>query len=212
LVMASVSAGLVDRPKFSFAPKTAVSVSNATELDVIVRVAVPFDKVPEPSDVAPLKKVTVPPGTLVVEVTVAVKVSPAPSAMELDARLSDVAVGIAPAITVIVGLVEAASFTSPAYWAERLWVPDPFTAVDSIAVTVVPEVAVPTGEEPIMVVPSKKFTVPVGAPAKEVPATVAVRSTVEPACNVEGEAVNALMEAATVGVTVTVTLPKVYAE
>ena len=168
--------------------------------------------VPVPSDVVPLKKATVPLGMPEPEVTVAVKISPAPTATEPDAKLSVVTVGIAVAATVVVALVEAASFASPTYCADRLCVPDPFTGKDSVAVTVVPEAAVPTDEELIMVAPSKKFTRPVGAPASEVPTTVAVRSVLEPACNVEGEAVNVVVEGATVGVTVTVTLPNEYAE
>jgi hypothetical protein len=167
--------------------------------------------VPVPSEVVPLKKVTVPPGTPEPEVTVAVKISPAPAATEADARLRVVTVGIAVAVTAIAALVEAPSLASPAYRADRLCVPAPLRVADNVALTVVPEVAVPTDEEPIMVVPSKKLTMPVGAAASEVPATVAVRSVLEPAANVEGEAVTVVVEAATVGVTVTVTLPNGYA-
>jgi hypothetical protein len=212
LITLSVSAALVDPPKFPFAVKVAVSVSDATELGVVVSAAVPLVNVAVPSDVVPLKKVTVPFGTPEPEDTVAVKISPAPTATEPDARLSIVTVGIAVAVTVVAGLFEAPSLTSPAYCADRLWVPDPFTAVESVAVTVVPETAVSTGEEPIMVVPSRKFTIPVGAPASEVPTTVAVKSVLKPACSVEGEAVNVVVEGATVGITVTVTLPNGYAE
>jgi len=168
-------------------------------------------KVAVPSDVVPVKKVTVPVGTPEPEVTVAVKISPAPTATEPDARLSVVAVGIADAVTVTVELVEAASFGSPAYCADRLWVPVPLRATDRAAVTVVPEETAPTDEEPIVVVPSKKVTVPVGAAACEVPATVAVRRMVEPACNVDGETVSVVVEGAAVGVTTTVTLPNGYA-
>jgi hypothetical protein len=84
--------------------------------------------------------------------------------------------------------------------------------VDNVALTVVPEAAVPpTDEEPIMVVPSKKFTVPVGVADDEVPTTVAVRSVLEPAGTVEGNAVNMVVEGAAVDVTVTVTFPNGYA-
>lgn len=84
-------------------------------------------------------------------------------------------------------------------------------AVVSVAVTVVPEPVVPTAEEPIWVVPSKKTTLPVGAAASDVPLTVAVRTRLEPACTVAGDVVKVVVEVAAVGTTVTVTLPKEYA-
>jgi len=81
-------------------------------------------------------------------------------------------------------------------------------AVDSVALTVVPEATVPTGAEPIMVVPSKKITLPVGAVVDCVPVTVAVSAIVDPACTGEGDTVSPVVEAARNGITVTVTLPK----
>ena len=69
----------------------------------------------------------------------------------------------------------------------------------------------PTAEEPIIVVPSKKFTVPVGAAADEVPTTVAVNTVLEPACTVEDVAASVAVEDAAVDDTFTVTLPNEYA-
>jgi hypothetical protein len=148
---------------------------------MVVSVAVPLVNVPVPSELVPLKKVTIPLGTPKPEVTVAVKISPAPTATEPDPRLSVVTVGIAVAVTVTIELVDAASFESPTYSADKLCAPGPLMTVDNEALTFIPEAAMPTAAEPIIVVPSKKLTVPAGAAVVDVPATVAVRSVPEPA-------------------------------
>ena len=83
--------------------------------------------------------------------------------------------------------------------------------VDNVALTAVPEAAVPTAAEPIIVVPSRKFTVPVGTAFDCVPVTVAVNTVLDPACTGEGEAASAVVEAVENGITVTVTLPNGYA-
>jgi len=180
-----------------------VTVSDPTVPDMVVNVAVPLANVPVPSEVVPLKKVTVPLGTPAVEVTVAVKTSPAPTEIEADARLSAVTVGIAITVTVTGKLVEAASFESPTYWADKLCAPGPLRTMDNVALTVVPDVATPTAAEPSMLVPSKKITVPIGAAADEVPTTVAVSTVLEPACTVDDETVNEVVEGAAKGDTVT---------
>ena len=180
-------------------------------VEVVVSIAVPLFKVPVPSDMFPLKKVTVPLGTPALEVTAAVKTSPTPTATEADARLRIVAVGTAVAVTIVAGLVEPALFESPAYCADKLCAPGPLRTVDKVALTVVPEVAVPTDAEPIMAVPSKKVTAPVGAAVENVPATVAVSTVFDPACTGEGTTASVVVEGARNGITVTVTLPKEYA-
>jgi hypothetical protein len=77
-------------------------------LDVVVRVAVPLVRFPVPNDVVPLKKVTVPLGTPDPEVTVAVRAALAPIAIDAEARLKVVVVGIAFTVTETAALVEAA--------------------------------------------------------------------------------------------------------
>jgi hypothetical protein len=129
---------------------------------VVISVAVPLANVPVPSDVVPLKKVTEPLGTPKPELTDAVRVTLAPTATEEEARLRVVVVGIAVAVTTVAELVEAVLLESPTYCADKLCAPGPLRMVDSEALTDVPDEAVPTAAEPIMVVPSKKFTVPVG--------------------------------------------------
>jgi hypothetical protein len=70
---------------------------------------------------------------------------------------------------------------------------------------------VPTVPVPITAVPSRKLTVPVGPAASEVPVIFAVRIVVLPACKVDGAAATAIVEGAAVGITITDTLPNVYA-
>lgn len=87
---------------------------------MVVTVAVPLVRVPVPSDVVPLKKVTVPVGTPDPEVTVAVIASLAPIAIEEEARLSVVVVGIAVTVTESAALVEGPLLESPTYCADKL--------------------------------------------------------------------------------------------
>ena len=180
-------------------------------MDVVVTVAVPLVRVPVPSDVVPLKKVTVPLGTPDPEVTVAVRAALAPIAIDAEARLKVAVVGIAFTVTETAALVEAPLLESPTYCADRLCVPRPLRTVDKVAVTDAPEPAAPTAEEPIIVDPSKKFTVPVGTAFDCVPVTVAVSTVLDPAWTGEGEAASEVVDGVENGETVTVTLPNGYA-
>ena len=200
------NAELVEAPKLPEALYAALIVSNPTVLETTVKLAVPFPKVAVPSEEVPLKNVTVPLGTPAAEVTVTLRVSIALAAMEDEARLRVVTVGIAVTVTATDVLVEAPLFASPAYWADKLCIPGPLRTVDNVALTFVPDAAAPAAAEPIMVVPSKKFTVPVGAAVVDVPATVAIKAVLEPACTVEGDTVNVVIEGAALGETVTVTV------
>ena len=118
-VMPSVSASLLEPPKLPVAPYLAVIVSGPIVFGITVSVAVPLFSVPVPSEVVPLKKVTAPVGTPKFEVTVADRVSLAPTVAEEDARLRVVTVGIAVGVTVIARLVDGASLGSPAYCADK---------------------------------------------------------------------------------------------
>jgi hypothetical protein len=118
-VMPSVSASLIELPKLPVAAYVAVMVSRPIVFGITVSVAVPLFSVPVPSEVVPLKKVTDPVGTPEFEVTVADRVSLAPTATEDDVRLRVVTVGIAVGVTVIPRLVDGASLESPAYCADK---------------------------------------------------------------------------------------------
>ena len=106
LTKLNISAALVDAPKFPVALYAAVIVSLPTMVEAVDSMAVPLVNVPVPSEVAPLKNVTVPLGTPELEVTVAVKISPAPKAIDPDAALRVVVVGIAVTVDAVAELVE----------------------------------------------------------------------------------------------------------
>ena len=180
-------------------------------MNVVISTAVPLLKVAVPSEVVPFRKLTVPPGMPEPEVTVAVSVSLAPIAIEAEARFRFVVVGIAVTITAAAGLAEAALFASPTYCAERLCAPSPLRMDDKVALVEVPEAVVLRVAVPIIVVPSKKFTAPVGTAFDCDPVTVAVNTVLDPACTGEGETVSAVVVDDENGETVTVTLPNGYA-
>jgi hypothetical protein len=131
--------------------------------------------------------------------------------MEAEARLRFVVVGIAVTVTEVAGLAEAVLFASPTYCAERMCAPSPLRMADKVALLEFPEAVVPRLGLPIIVVPSKKFTVPVGTAFDCVPATIAVSTLLDPACTGEGETVSAVVVDEENGDTVTVTLPNGYA-
>jgi hypothetical protein len=118
-VMPSVRVSLLEPPKLPVAPYVAVMVSGPMVFGITVSVAIPLFSVPVPSEVVPLKNVTTPVGTPKFEVTVADRVSLAPTVAEEDARLRVVTVGIAVGVTVIARLVDGASLGSPAYCADK---------------------------------------------------------------------------------------------
>ena len=146
-----------------------------------VKLAVPFARLAMPSEAVPLENVTVPPGTPAAEVTVAVRTSLAPTAIEDEARARVVVVGIAVTVTETGALVEAQLFKSPMYWTVRLCVPGPLSVTDEVALAVAPEEAAVTAPEAITVVPSRKLIAPVGTAFACAPVTVAVNVAVEPA-------------------------------
>src|SRR5438045_1683018 len=79
-------------------------------------------KVPEPSDVAPSLKVTVPMGVLELPpVTVAVKVTDAPAPEGFGDELTTVFVLAALTVCVMAGEVLELKFESPLYWAVIGW-------------------------------------------------------------------------------------------
>ncbi len=80
-----------------------------------------------------------------------------------------------------------------------------------MALTELPEVDAPTAAEPITVVPSKKFTVPVGAAFDCVPVTVAVSTVLDPARTGEDDTASEVVDEVEYGETFTVTLPNEYA-
>ena len=173
--------------------------------------AAPFVNVAVPSEAVPLKKVTVPPGAPPLDVTIAVSVSGAPIAIEAEARPRVVVVGIVVTVTEVAALVEAALLASPIYCADKLCAPGPLRTTDNVALIVAPDDAVPKTAEPIIVVPSKKFTVPVGNAFDCIPVSVAVNTVLDPDCTDEGEAASPVVVAVENGETVTVTLPNGYA-
>src|SRR5208282_460184 len=135
---------------------------------------------PQPLSVVPSAvKATVPVGAL--PVTVAVKVTLAPTVDGLSELASVVAVASLLTTCDSETLVEPLLAESPLYVAVMLCVPTARAVVAHCAVRVLPEPDSATAlHPPIDVDPSWKFTVPVGA----VPLTVAVNVTLAP--KVEG--------------------------
>lgn len=128
-----------------------------------------------PMVVAPSVKLMVPAGAL--PVTCALNVTAAP-AIDGFAELERTVV-VAVRITTCdkAALLDAPLPPSPMYAATTLWVPEASAAVAQVAVRVLPAPVSATGAQPAMVVPpSVKFTVPVGA----LPVTEAVKVTLVP--------------------------------
>jgi hypothetical protein len=176
-------------------------------LKTVDKLAVPLARFAMPSEAVPLENVTVPPGTPAAELTVAVRTSLAPTAIEDEASVRVVVVGIAVTVTATGALVEAVLLESPMYWTVRLWVPGTLSVTDELALAVAPEEAAITAPEAITVVPSRKLIAPVGTAFVCAPVTVAVNVVLEPACTDEGETVSTAVVAVEYGETVALTLP-----
>ena len=150
-------------------------------MKTVDKLAVPLARFAVPSEAVPFENVTVPLGTPAAEVTVALRTSLAPTAIEEEARVRVVVVGIAVTVTATGAVVEAALLESPMYWAVRLCVPSPLSVTDEVALAVAPEEAAATAPEAITVVPSRKLIAPVGTALLCAPVIVAVNVAVEPA-------------------------------
>jgi len=125
--------------------------------------------------VPPSVKLTVPEGLL--PVTVAVKVTLAPTIDGLSELATVVALGTLFTVCISAVLVEPLLLASPPYDAVMLWLPTARPPVVQAAVRESPEPLNATAEHPaIDVPPSRKLTLPVGA----VPLIVAVSVTLAP--------------------------------
>jgi hypothetical protein len=125
----------------------------------------------------PSLKPTVPVGALPVTVAVKVTLAPTMDGLAALARLVVLATLLLTTCENVV-LVEPLFVASPLYTALMLWVPTLRLLVAQVALRILPEPVSATAVQPaIEVVPSKKFTVPVGA----TPLTVAVKVTLVPA-------------------------------
>jgi hypothetical protein len=137
------------------------------------RVATPLVSAEEPSVVAPSLKVTLPPGVPVpAEVdTVALSVTLCPN---VDGLLFEVIVAVVSALfTVCVRTVDVLppKVASPPYTAVIEW---ELTARLDVAKVAVPLVS---ADEPSVVAPSLKVTLPPGVPVPDIGAMVAVKVT-----------------------------------
>jgi hypothetical protein len=159
------------------------------------KLAVPLIRFAVPGEVVPFENVTVPLGTPAAELTVALRTSVAPIAIEDEARVRVVVVGIAVTVTATGALVEAVLLESPMYWTVRLCVPGTLSFTDEVALAVAPEGAAITAPEATTVVPSRKLIAPVGTAFACVPVIVAVNVVLEPACTGEGETVSTVVVA-----------------
>ena len=160
----------------------AVKLSVPVAREVVDSVATPEElRVPVPSSVEPLRKLTVPVGgALPLPVTVAFKVNAAPEVIELSyaTRLVVVDCGVPVAATTVTDTTAEVldwKLVLPVYWAVRLLVPAARDDVDSVATPDEFRVAVPSNVEPF-----RKLTEPPGT-VLSLPSTVAVRTRTWPA-------------------------------
>lgn len=129
-----------------------------------------------PSAVVPSVKLTVPVIVPLAEpFTVAVRTSPVPAMPVVGAATSAVVVGARLTTCTMGDDVPEPLFGSPRYAAEMACEPTAREEVANVAVPLVPEIV----PEPILVDPSRKFTVPVGETLAEL-VTVAVNVTAVP--------------------------------
>ncbi len=151
--------------------------------------------------VPPSVKPTVPLGAL--PVTVAVKVTLAPTLdglAELDSAVVLVALFMVCASTL---LVEPLLLTSPLYAAVMLWLPVARLLVAQVAVRLLPEPVSATALQLLIALtPSAKLTVPPGA----LPVTVAVKVTLIPAVDGLSELASVVVVATPVEVSVTASM------
>lgn len=176
MVTLCVSAAEVLAAKLASPLYVALIVCTPAIRSGMENVACPALSVPVPIAAAPSKNVTVPvgvPGEL--SVTVAVKVTVWPAVAGFSEEVTAVLVGTPTTVCVKTAEVLASNVASPWYAAVIEWEPTASAEVDSVAWPAL-SVAVP-----IVVVPSRNATVPVGVPT---PVTVAVKVTDCPA--VEG--------------------------
>jgi hypothetical protein len=170
---------------------------------VVLNVAVPAAlSAAVPRMVVPLRKATVPVGTVlpVCGATLAVKVTLCPVLIAVAEELNAVVVATRVCVTVTATAVdtELEFVVLPAYEAVIDCVPAARALVLKEAAPLALRVAVPSA-----VVPSRKVTVPVGVVLPDAGATVAVNVTLWPVLICVAEAVNEVVVATRVCVTLT---------
>src|SRR5438552_16000124 len=156
--------------------------------------ALPLTSVTVPSTFAPSRNVTVPVGTPVAEVTVALRVTACPVVEGFGVEVRVVVVAAAAgAFTTWVTTAEvlAANVALPPYAAVSGWLPAASVEMEIEALPLT-SVAVPS-----TVAPSRNVTVPVGTPVAEV--TVALRVTACPVVEGFGVEVRVVVVAAAAG-------------
>jgi hypothetical protein len=149
-----------------------------------------------PSDAAPSKNVIVPVGVPepAVGVTTALNTTLCPLVTCIAEAESAVVVLVFAATTIVTGAtpdVDSLKFVFPAYTAVTECVPT--ARLDELNVAIPDPFSTPL---PICVVPSKKFTLPVGTPDPETGATVAVNVTLCPKVTCAAEALKLVVVAA----------------